>query len=565
MDTPASAQLRRHLVRVLIYVLAVLLLLPGLTLIFVRHAIDELDGYSQLWQFHVMGQAAQWALAGGVAVLLFIVALGAVAFVNRRARYVSFVMGWALLRAACVLAMLAQGVMLVWLSYWVGVFFFQIYVPKLIGLVGVAVAWAAYYAITGIFRRVPLGAVDGEPLKKPDAPALWAHVQELAQKVGTAPPDHIVAGIDTSFFVTEAPLAVGADLLKGRILFISLPLLRILDTAEADGVLAHELAHLRGGDSASSAALGPKLLQYDQYAAMMGGYFTTRPVYYILALYRMIFEFALQRDSREREFMADQVAANIVSPAAISHALIKTTAYTAYRAQIEKQLAEHNKTYGTQLGIAQFVSDGLGDYAKSESFAAEIRQSQTPHPYDTHPLLAERMSHVNCPIAESDYGAIVAQKPAHTWVDDIATAADIEQRLWQKYEGIFSAQHELDLACRYEPASVEEEAIVLKHFPPLVFTLKNGQRIEVNYAGLKLPDGKSLAWEDAGRINLEDVPLRGEHMVIYAAKRKRLFYPKTSIKLKKFAGKEEIEKFKQAVGMYRQRDQMMRAYHEHHE
>eukprot|EP01041_Mallomonas_annulata_P039487 gene39487-63183_t len=50
-------------------------------------------------------------------------------------------------------------------------------------------------------------------------------------------------------------------------------LLRILDQAEADAVFGHELAHLRGGDTQSSARLGPKLVQFDHYrhAVRSGG------------------------------------------------------------------------------------------------------------------------------------------------------------------------------------------------------------------------------------------------------------------------------------------------------
>jgi len=96
--------------------------------------------------------------------------------------------------------------------------------------------------------------------------------------------------------VTEAPLDVQQQTLTGRSLYVSLPLLRLLDRSEADAVLIHELAHLRGGDTASSAKLGPKLVDFDHYCRLMlhGG--ATIVIFHVMNLYRLIFELALQRD-----------------------------------------------------------------------------------------------------------------------------------------------------------------------------------------------------------------------------------------------------------------------------
>ncbi|MCL2625817.1 MAG: M48 family metallopeptidase [Cystobacterineae bacterium] len=612
----ASSKLQRRLAKVFTYALLTLFLVPGLAFVFVQHAMGKMNveilqsvarniekdnslspaekqevllelkeaplpssacgappsqegwtdtdvckPYSELWQFHVMGQAAQWTLAGGLAVLLAILGLGAAAFVNRRMQYMSFVVGWRLLVATCVAAIFIQGAMLVWLSFWVSAFFLNQYWPQLIAVIGVAVGGGAIYVTSKIFRRVPESEVAGELLQPDDAPALWKRIEVLAKKVGTAPPEHMVAGIDTQFFVTQAPLVVGDNTLKGRILFVSIPLLRILDMTEADGVLAHELAHLRGGDSENSAALGPKLAHYDLYAQMMYESETTRPVYYVLALYRMIVEFAFQRERREREFIADRVAAQTVSAKAIGHSLIKIVAYDAYRTQIEQQLFEYKQKHGKHLGIAQFVAAGLHDYARSESFLTQIQENQAPHPYDSHPPLNERMQNVGCQVAETEYGEIVAQTPAHSWADEIVTAADIEQRLWQIYEQEFSEAHEQYLASRYRPDNAEEEAIVRKYFPPLNFELKGNRRIEVNHVGLVLPDDNpQIPWERVHQIHFEEKTLGGEHMLISHPEKKALGHAKTQVKLGKFKKPGGSEEFHQAVSRYWQRHQAMCAY-----
>lgn len=248
--------------------------------------------------------------------------------VNRHLEYLSFLAGWRQLIFASAAAVIVQGALLVWLSFWLTAFFFNAYAIKLIAIVAIGGAMAVFYAVYCLFKRPTRDTgIDGETLAQSEAPVLWAYIRDMAARSGTAPPQQIVAGIDTNFFVTEAPLATADKTLQGRTLFISLPLLRVLGRAEADAVLAHELAHFSGGDTAYSAALGPKLVQYDQYSAMMHAGGVTRFAYYLLRLYRVIFEFAHKRDSREREFVADRMAAKLVSARAIVTALIKDNGF----------------------------------------------------------------------------------------------------------------------------------------------------------------------------------------------------------------------------------------------
>jgi hypothetical protein len=53
--------------------------------------------YTELWQFHAVHRVSFWTLVGGLLVLVAVLTLGAAAFVNCRAQYFSFVLGWNLL------------------------------------------------------------------------------------------------------------------------------------------------------------------------------------------------------------------------------------------------------------------------------------------------------------------------------------------------------------------------------------------------------------------------------------------------------------------------------------
>lgn len=515
--------------------------------------------YSMHWQFHWADRAAIWTLALGAALLAAALVLGALAFANRGLRYASFVAGWRLMTVSSAVEVVLQSSMLVWLSFWLTAYFWQSYYVKLIAIAGIAAAAAVFYAVYTLFKKLPsVNAIDGELIAEADAPRLWERIRQLAGRVKTAPPDQIVAGIDTNFFVTEARCEVGGRILQGRTLFVSIPLLRVLDQSEADAVLAHELAHLGGGDTRSSAALGPKLRQFDLYTWNMRSAGLTIVAHYLLRLYRMIFEFALARDSREREYKADRVSASLTAPSAIVQSLIKISAYASYRNDVERKLFAQNRQHDGALGIAGFVASGLPPYASSEAFIETMKTADVPHPFDSHPPLLERMRNVDHHVPESAYGVIVSTVPEASWADDMETAAAIEQRLWSEYEQRFVQNHELSLAYRYEPATEEERAVVLRHFPPVTFALKNGGHIEINYEGLHpgADGGSSIPWDEVKGLTYKDSSF-GDTLVVAHHDKGLLGARTTKVKLGGL-GKQK-DNFKGAAGRYWQRHQIMRA------
>ena len=524
-----------------------------------RYRAAVCASYSELWQFHLAREVSFWTLVAAATVLLVVVALGAVAFANRASQYVSFLLGWKLLTVASAAKVVVQGAMLVWLSFWLTAFFLQMYAVKLIVLAAVAAGLAVFYAVVCIFKRPPQATgIGGEAIRADDAPAMWAHIRELAANIGAAPPDHLVAGIDTNFFVTEAPLAVGGRLLEGRSLFVSLPLLRVLDRTEADAVLAHELAHFRGGDTASSAALGPKLVQYDHYCRMMYAAKVTISVFYVMSMYRVIFEFALQRDSRGREFLADSAAAAAVSAAGIVRSLIKIAAYARYRGEIERELFDQQLRHAGSLGIAQRVAAGLAPYATSAQFVDAMKTASIPHPFDSHPALTERMANVGHHIAEKDYGAVVTSVPAQTWIADMPGAPQVEQRLWAAYEQRFAEIHEQTLAYRYAPATDEERALVLKYFPPVSFALKGGRTFQVGYGGITSPESaEPMPWDKVAGMKYVDGSFGTSDVLQLEHPEKGWLGAKTT-KIKLPGIGKQKERLKAVVGQYWHRHRVSR-------
>jgi len=510
--------------------------------------------FSNVWQVSMAHTLAFYTLAGGAVLLGLVLTLSVLAFGNRSIQYLSFVTGKNLMIWACATEVLAQGTMLIWLSYWVTAFYFNVYVVKLIGVAAIVVGMAALAAIAGIFKRDrSVNTQHGELIGEADAPRLWARIRQMAERLKTAPPKQVVAGIDANFYVTEAPLKAGDDVLQGRTLYVSLPLLRKLETGEADAVLAHELAHLSGGDTANSAKLGRAVNHYDQYCAAMRNGGATVVVWPILALYRILFELALARSRRDREFRADRVAAELVSPQAIGRSLVKVAAYSIYRSKIESDLFEHKTQHTGALGIASAIDAGLASYVQSPAFMEQIGTVHVPHPFDSHPPLNERMLAVGTSMAAQDYATVAAEVPASSWASEIITADAIEGRLWSAFDRAFAAHHERTLAYRYQPANDAERALVLKYFPTREFALKNDTMVEVSYAGIRsTATGEIIPWGVVTGMNYKDGTLADTLKVsVDDQGRKRT----SNIGLPKIGNSKE--EFKAVLATYWQRHKIM--------
>lgn len=511
--------------------------------------------WGTVWQFDMARKVSLATMALGGAILAIIAGLGALAFASRAARLWSLVAGWRLLMLGSAAQVVLQGAMCLWLSFWVTAFFFERYFVKLVlvaalfALVGIAMVIAA------IFRRPRLdNQVVGELVGEQEAPRLWRRVREIAAKMKTAPPDHLVAGIDANFFVTEAGLEVGGRKLEGRCLYVSIPLLKVLDRPQADAVLVHELAHFRGGDTRASAQLGPRLLQFDHYVHEMRSGGLTRLVWPFMQLYRLILQLALSQDSREREFKADRAAARLVSPQAVVEALVKVVAYANYRGVVEQDLFDNRRKLGGELGMAATVAAGLHRYARSEDFVDDVAHAHVPHPFDSHPPLAQRMKNVGFHLDPRDYGRAVSAPPQGSWADDIASGDAIERRLWSAYEAAFAQQHELSLAYRYWPRNDEEEAVVLKFFPPLAFTLRKGT-IEVNHRGLAPAGEAELSWDEVKNLEYKESSF-GDSLLV-TLQEKAMVGNKTRKVSLAGLGKQK-DAFNEAVGRYWHRHQVAR-------
>jgi heat shock protein HtpX len=163
--------------------------------------------------------------------------------------------------------------------------------------------------------RIAMGMVGARELLPGEAPALHSSVQTLAARAGVVPPKLYVLR-------DGYPRALGAGrgAQGGAALAVSTGLLSVATPAELEGIVAHQLAHLRTRDvvvETAAVVLAGAVVD----ASRMGG-FLERALLFVLGPLAASFLHLLL--SPKREFAADRYAADLcASPHGLADALLR--------------------------------------------------------------------------------------------------------------------------------------------------------------------------------------------------------------------------------------------------
>lgn len=388
-----------------------------------------------------------------------------------RAQYYSLAAGWNVLRIFSTLQVVAQAILLVGLSFWVTALWFNFYSVQLMGVVGLAAAGGVLAVVRAIFRPLSRQTeVPGELLERTQAERFWSELEALSARIGTAPPAQIVAGIDANFFVTEAPIKVGEQRLRGRTLYVSLSLLKLLNAQEAAAVISHELAHFSGNDTYYGRKIGPLLERYENYLAGLHDAWLARPVFSCAVAFRALYQISLSRLNKQRELRADRIAVEQTSPRDQAAALLKVVAYSTYRSEVEDELF-HTQAVHQVVNISERLEQGFPEFAQRFADTHDVMGLVAAHPFDSHPPLGTRLAEIGVEATPEVMREVFASPPDRVWFERIDDAQTREQSLWAEYEAQFRDFHEQTLVYRYLPETDEEREFVERHFPPVALPL----------------------------------------------------------------------------------------------
>jgi heat shock protein HtpX len=183
-------------------------------------------------------------------------------------------------------------------------------------LVSVFVFIALVFALGALatFDRVALGMLGARDVPVGEAPLLHSALERLAARAGIPKPRLYV-------MPESLPLSASAGLgLRGAAVAVSTACVSACPPGELDGLLAHEVAHLRRRDAqvqTAAAVMATLLLE----TSRIGG-FLRRPLLFVLGPIAAALVHGLL--SPKREFAADVLAAKLCgSPHGLADALLR--------------------------------------------------------------------------------------------------------------------------------------------------------------------------------------------------------------------------------------------------
>ena len=178
--------------------------------------------------------------------------------------------------------------------------------------------------------KLVLSMYGAKPIAESDAPGLYSLVGRLASEAGLPMPKLYVMPNDqpNAFATGRNPSHAAVAVTDG--------LMRILDRDEVEGVIAHELAHVKNRDilistiAATLAGAIMMLAQIARFAAIFGGrddrdegggMIGLLAMIIVAPIAAMLLQLAI---SRSREYQADATGARISGkPMGLAHALLK--------------------------------------------------------------------------------------------------------------------------------------------------------------------------------------------------------------------------------------------------
>lgn len=412
-------------------------------------------------------------LALGALHLLLIAMFARLAQRSKTALLIAFKSAWAASIGFSLCILLGQTALLAATLFCITVILFSVYIPKLLVVVLFLGAYAFYRICRVMFERTEFSshAKNAEEVSKEAAPRLWAEVIRVAQKLGTTPPDTIVVGMETSCYVTEAPVIHAQGTTQGRTLYLSAPIMQRLSADEMAAIIGHEMGHFSGEDTLTTRHLSPRLVKSagtldHLYQAWVVGW----PAYYAMLAFHNLFAAVIAKYQRDREFAADTSGAYATSPRTAALALVR---YCFESEIFDIALDEHMaKSVDFDSALAQHRNELLTNV----EFWEALMNHGLPHPFDSHPPVKLRVEKLGYSVFDlrDDVTTPIEHSAFAEWLDSKAIANALSthsQIVTHVQEQILVAQ---------TPADELSKDIIDKHFPTII--LKANSRRVLVYA-----------------------------------------------------------------------------------
>jgi len=324
--------------------------------------------------------------------------------------------------------------LLVWFGSWemlqMGIIPGNVKLLLVLGGLGLTLLIAALSIVTSIRRMLEIEPlhVTGVQLEPQEMPALFARVLRIAAKLGSREPQRIILGIEPTAYVANVAVKLRGvgDLPVEETLYLPTSALRVLDEAELDALIGHELGHFRGADvdfstryapAYRSLAIAAEAVQDESDAEEGGNSIALFPAIGLLSFMLYTITHIVNRIGRQREFAADRAALEVSTPRAVVSLLVKFSALAfhwqgfrnGFTHLLHQGVTRQNLSRDYLVRTRQFISAFSG-----EELRKGLIEAHTPHPLDTHPSLSQRAEAVGVDpagIFSSGLAAILVDRP----------------------------------------------------------------------------------------------------------------------------------------------------------
>jgi Zn-dependent protease with chaperone function len=274
----------------------------------------------------------------------------------------------------------------------------RVYPFVLLGVAG-AVLVGIFGVIRALFVMLRPAVVEagGVAVSREVNPALFAEVDDIAAVLGTQAPEVIVAGLEPTFFVVDADVQTFEQRHRGRVLYLALPMCRLLSRDELRAVVGHELGHFRGLDTTYSKAFAPVYVGgRESLIALTAATSNWRgvamlPATKMLEAFFLSFAESERTIGRIRELEADKAGAEAASAEAIATSLLKLDATAAAWGGVFEGAVERTRAGQPLPNLSDdFVARAHVTEAHPDE-GDEADAVRILHPFDTHPPTGVRL------------------------------------------------------------------------------------------------------------------------------------------------------------------------------
>lgn len=294
--------------------------------------------------------------------------------------------------------------------------------------------FSAYTAVKVLFHKDAPRLGREIEITREDEPELFSFVEDVALEMQTRPPTKILLSPEPTAFVYEEGGFLG--LASTRCLGLGYPVLRHSNRSDVRAILAHELGHYVGGDTALGALVHRShAVLVRSLSALSDGHGDHAVVFvarlFLVSILRAYTKVALRVSlaiARLQELEADRHAVRLAG----RHAYLRSLERIVHDSQVFRGflVSEVEPLYATEVWPEDF-------WAGFDAFAAATRSNisadlavEERDPYDTHPTFQERVAFARS-LPETE--VLDDERPA------VALLANPETT-WQRVEQLMSGK-----------------------------------------------------------------------------------------------------------------------------